>query len=126
MKFNGVCIITDDVNKLGNFYQEVLQAACDREEDFIAFSTEGAHLSIFSSREMERMAPGSMGGGGGSSCTLEFEVGDVDREHARLVEMGIPIVKPPTTQPWGIRSVWFRDPDGNLVNFYARVGKSEP
>jgi catechol 2,3-dioxygenase-like lactoylglutathione lyase family enzyme len=27
-------------------------------------------------------------------------------------------VRQPTTQPWGTRSVYFRDPDGNLVNFY--------
>jgi hypothetical protein len=28
-------------------------------------------------------------------------------------------VKPPTTQSWGRRSIWFRDPDGNNVNFFA-------
>jgi catechol 2,3-dioxygenase-like lactoylglutathione lyase family enzyme len=28
-------------------------------------------------------------------------------------------VKPPTTQPWGTRSLYFRDPDGNLIDFYA-------
>lgn len=25
------------------------------------------------------------------------------------------------TQPWGNRSFYFRDPDGNLINFYSRV-----
>jgi catechol 2,3-dioxygenase-like lactoylglutathione lyase family enzyme len=24
----------------------------------------------------------------------------------------------PTNQPWGNRSMLFRDPDGNLINFY--------
>ena len=38
----------------------------------------------------------------------------------------MPIVKPPTTQPWGRRSVWFRDPDGNIVNFYADVANAAP
>jgi catechol 2,3-dioxygenase-like lactoylglutathione lyase family enzyme len=28
-------------------------------------------------------------------------------------------VKPPTTQPWGTRSFYFRDPDGNLVDFFS-------
>lgn len=28
-------------------------------------------------------------------------------------------VKPPTTQPWGTRSIYFRDPDSNLVDFYT-------
>jgi catechol 2,3-dioxygenase-like lactoylglutathione lyase family enzyme len=30
-------------------------------------------------------------------------------------------VKGPTTQPWGTRSIYFRDPDGNLVDFFAPV-----
>ena len=33
-------------------------------------------------------------------------------------------VKPPTTQPWESRSTDFRDPEGNLVNFFARVKPS--
>ena len=31
---------------------------------------------------------------------------------------GTLIVKALTTQKWGRKSVWFRDPDGNIVNFY--------
>jgi len=30
-------------------------------------------------------------------------------------------VKAPSTQPWGNRSIYLRDPDGNLVNLYTRV-----
>ena len=71
---------------------------------------------------MEELAPGCMQGAGHGSYTLECQVDDVDREYARLLEIGAPIVKPPTTQPWGWRSVWFHDPDGNLVNFNAPVG----
>jgi hypothetical protein len=26
----------------------------------------------------------------------------------------------PTTQPWGSRSMVFRDPEGNLVNIFSR------
>jgi catechol 2,3-dioxygenase-like lactoylglutathione lyase family enzyme/predicted ester cyclase len=129
MKFKGVCLITDDVNGLSNFYRHVLQVSCDRQEDFAALATEGAHLTLYNRREMESMAPGSAGSAGSTEgrrgCTLEFEVADVDQEHQRLVDLGIPIVKAPTTQSWGIRSVWFRDPDGNLVNFFARVGEPD-
>ena len=27
----------------------------------------------------------------------------------------------PTTHPWGARSFWFRDPDGNIVDFFANL-----
>jgi catechol 2,3-dioxygenase-like lactoylglutathione lyase family enzyme len=56
---------------------------------------------------------------------LEFEVEDVDREYERLrnmVQPEIEFVLQPTTLAWGNRSIYFRDPDGNLLNFFTRVG----
>ncbi|MGW0420296.1 VOC family protein [Streptomyces sp. NPDC003015] len=41
--------------------------------------------------------------------------------HARLAAQGVEVLKPPTSQPWGRRSVWLRDPDGNIVNLYQEV-----
>jgi uncharacterized glyoxalase superfamily protein PhnB len=29
-------------------------------------------------------------------------------------------VLPPTTQPWGSRSMLFRDPQGHLINVFSR------
>ena len=120
-KFSGICILTHDVLKLRDFYQAVLQVEAEGDAEFTAFATEGVILSLYFAQGMEHMAPGSMEGAGTGSYALEFEVGDVDAEYKRLVELNVPIVKPPTTQPWGLRSVWFRDPDGNIINFYARV-----
>jgi len=45
----------------------------------------------------------------------------VDREYERLKAWNVEVLKPPTTQPWGLRSVWFCDPQGNRINFYAHV-----
>ncbi len=69
------------------------------------------------------MAPGSMEGAGCGSFTIDLEVPDVDQEYEHLTYMGVPCVKPPETYPWGRRSAWFRDPDGNIVNCYSRVVK---
>ncbi len=55
------------------------------------------------------------------SLVLEFEVGDVDREYARLHDLVKTWVKEPSTQPWGTRSTYFRDPDGNLVDLFTVV-----
>jgi catechol 2,3-dioxygenase-like lactoylglutathione lyase family enzyme len=70
---------------------------------------------------MEEMAPGSMQGAGYGSFTIGFEVEDVDEEYERLKTLGVRFVKLPATYPWGARSVWFRDPDGNIVDFYSHV-----
>ncbi len=55
------------------------------------------------------------------NCILEFQVSDVDKEYEMLKKLGVEFVKLPTTQPWGIRSVWFKDPDGNIINFYSKI-----
>jgi predicted enzyme related to lactoylglutathione lyase len=52
---------------------------------------------------------------------IEFRVDDVDRTHENLAGVVGDFVQPPTTMPWGNRSLLFRDPDGNLVNFFTPV-----
>ena len=123
-QFRSACLITQNVPKLRDFYQDVLQVEAEGNANFVAFEPVGVPLTLFHTEGMEQMAPGSMQGAGVGNVVLEFEVEDVDAEYARLLEMHIPIVKPPTTQPWGLRSVWFRDPDGNIVNFFAVVNQS--
>ncbi len=120
-RFNGICIITRDIRGLRDFYRDVLQVNPEGDDVFTTFATTPAQLSLYPEQGMELMAPHSMEGAGRGGCTLEFEVEDVDQEYRRLTGLNVAIVKPPTTQPWGLRSVWFRDPDGNLVNFYATV-----
>lgn len=122
---NSVCIITHDVCRLRDFYQNVLEATAEGDDVFVTFSIPGASLSLFSTQGLAEMASGLVDDLGRGNCFLEFEVGDVDKEYERLKELGVRIVKPPTTQTWGVRSVWFRDPDGNLINFYTRVTQSE-
>ena len=121
MRFNGICIITQNVDRLCAFYREILKLEPEEGNIFEIIPAEGADLSIFSSERTEKMAPGCLKGAGYGSYTIEFEVEDVDHEFERLKAMNVEIFKPPTTQSWGRRSVWFRDPDGNIVNFYANV-----
>ena len=116
-----ICLITNDVPRLRLFYETVLRVSPEGDDTFTSFALPGATLALFGEADMERMAAGSTLGIGRGACALEIEVEDVDDEHGRLLALDAVIVKPPTTQPWGSRSVWFRDPDGNLVNFFARV-----
>jgi len=57
------------------------------------------------------------------SLQLAFRVPPrtVDACAAELQALGVPIVSPPTDQPWGHRTLFFRDPDGNVVEIYADI-----
>ncbi len=78
-------------------------------------------LAIFSAEAQEKYIPGSAKSGENHSAILEFKVNDVDQEYTRLHEFVQVWVKGPTNQPWGTRSIYFRDPDGNLVDFFTTL-----
>ena len=118
------CLITQDVQRLTDFYAQVLGIPAKRSgPDYAEFRTGAAVLAIFSAQAQEKYIPKSAEPASNRSTILEFEVSDVDQEHTRLKSVVKDWVKPPTTQPWGTRSFYFRDPDGNLVDFFAWVKK---
>jgi len=121
MKFTGICLITEDVSRLVEFYKEMLKAEAVGDENNARILLEDSYIDIFSKQGMERMSPGSTLNAGYGSYTIEIEVADVDKEFARL--KNITMLKLPETYPWGRRSCWFRDPDGNIINFYSSLSK---
>jgi len=114
-----ICLITQDVLGLCDFYANVLDVCPQGDESFAMFSTPEINLSISSRQLLEKMVPDLTIHPVAGNCFLEFEVEDVDQEYERLKVLNVEVLKPPTTQPWGLRSVWFCDPDGNRLNFFA-------
>ena len=55
MKFRGICLITNDVLKLRDFYTIVLGVAAEGDSEHVELHTEGASIAIFSTNGMERM-----------------------------------------------------------------------
>jgi catechol 2,3-dioxygenase-like lactoylglutathione lyase family enzyme len=121
-KLMHTCLITANVDQLVQFYEPILALRAQRSgEDYAEFRTGAGVLAVFSVAAQEKYIPGSAEAAKNKSAILEFQVADVDKEYARLQSLVKTWVKPPTTQPWGTRSIYFRDPDGNLVDFYAPV-----
>jgi predicted enzyme related to lactoylglutathione lyase len=109
---------------LRDFYREILQVEPKvYQEDYLEFPLEGAILSLYKQESLDKTVPGAMQAGHNKSVMLEFQVADVDQEYARLkkAQLNIDWVMPPTTFPWGNRSIYFRDPEGNMVNLYSTV-----
>lgn len=122
MKFASVRIITDQVERLAGFYEQVTGRDARRHTpDFAEVVLEGATLAIGSTATVKLFGEGSAEPAANRTAIIEFRVDDVDAEYVRLRELiGTP-VQEPTTMPWGNRSLLFRDPDGTLVNLFTPV-----
>lgn len=57
------------------------------------------------------------------SLQLAFRVapGEVATCASTLKERGVMIISGPTDQPFGHRTLFFRDPDGNVLEIYAEI-----
>ena len=122
MQLVSVRVITHDVTRLTEFYEQVTGLDARRPaEQFAELVGPSCTLAIGNAETMALFSAGAAVPESNRTAILEFLVEDVDREHERMMSLAIApeIVQKPTTMPWGNRSLLFRDPDGNLVNFFT-------
>lgn len=117
-------IITEDVSKMLEFYEQITQIKGIRfTEDFAELQTAYVTLAIGSTRTLQFFGGTEVAKAAENrSAIIEFITDDVDRIYQeRSGFLATCLVQEPTTMPWGNRSLLFRDPDGNLVNFFTPV-----
>ena len=115
MKLVSIRVITHDVARLAEFYERTTRLEVHwRTEQFAELVGPSCTLAIGSTKTTGAAVPES-----NRTAIIEFRVEDVDREYERLAGQDVEFVQKPTTMPWGNRSLLFRDPDGNLINFFA-------
>ncbi|MFD4706117.1 VOC family protein [Gottfriedia sp. NPDC058432] len=122
MNFASVRIITDDVDRLVEFYEKVLEVSAERPAPvFAELVVPSCTLAIGHTQTVPLFGTGSAVAADNHTVIIEFRVLDVDAKYERLKPFVDEWVKEPTTMPWGNRAMLFRDPDGNLVNLFQPV-----
>jgi len=122
MQFASIRIITDDLDRLVSFYEQLLGVTAERPAPpFAELVLPSATVAIGHSQTVGLFGAGSARAADNHSVIIEFRVGEVDAEYARLKAFVAEWVQEPTTMPWGNRSILLRDPDGNLVNLFTPV-----
>ncbi len=115
-------IITEELERLVSFYEGISGLPATRyTPDFAELPTPAATLAIGSTRTIAMFGSDVAQPATNRSVILEFLVEDVDKEFERLRKVVDEFVQEPTTMPWGNRSLLFRDPDGNLINYFTPV-----
>lgn len=126
MNLVSIRIITAHIESMISFYEQITGiAALHYTPDFAELKTATTTLAIGSTRTLQFFGGESVAQPAENrSAIIEFLVDDVDKEFDRLrTVLSSHIVQEPTTMPWGNKSLLFRDPDGNLVNFFTPVTK---
>jgi len=120
--FASIRVITDDLEQIVQFYEQVTGVPAVRATPvFAELNLPSATLAFGHTQTTQLFGQDSARPADNHSVIIEFLVDDVDREYERLTALVEQWVQKPTTMPWGNRSILFRDPDGNLVNLFTPV-----
>jgi catechol 2,3-dioxygenase-like lactoylglutathione lyase family enzyme len=122
--FDYAILLCSKIKETRNFYRDVLGFPIEHDlENWVSFRVGSALLTL---RPRGRglawddgpAAPGS------AAVQLAFRVPPpaVDACHAELLAKGIAIVSAPKDLPsWRHRTLFFRDPEGNIIEIYAEI-----
>ena len=122
MDLASIRMITGDLERVVQFYEQVTGVKAVRYTPvFAELILPSCTLAIGHTQTTQLFGEDSARPADNHSVIIEFRVDDVDSEYGRLKPLVSDWVQEPTTMPWGNRSILFRDPDGNLVNFFTPV-----
>jgi uncharacterized glyoxalase superfamily protein PhnB len=125
MKLALVTIVTANLEQMRTFYQALLQIEPQiYRGNYVEFPLEAGTLALWRQSEFETFGIAPMQGAANHSILIEFAVENVDREYTRLKNLPVEWVQELTTQPWGHRAFYVRDPDGNVLNIHMVVEES--
>ena len=115
-------IFVRDMAAMRRFYEDVLGLSLLRElsPNWLEYQLGGNTLALAKPGLTASDAPTPTGS---ASLQLAFKVlpADVDACADELVAQGVALVSPPTDRAFGHRTLFFRDPDGNLLEVYAEI-----
>jgi catechol 2,3-dioxygenase-like lactoylglutathione lyase family enzyme len=115
-------IFVRDMAAMCRFYEDILGFPRLRElsPGWIEYRVGDNTLALATPRLTAGDAPTP---NGSASLQLAFKVPapDVDQCADELVRHGVNLLSPPTDQVFGHRTLFFRDPDGNLLEVFADI-----
>lgn len=122
MKLDGFGLFVDDMPTMVRFYRDVLGFEIKEAEDTdnVYLIKDGTLFVMYGRKDFETMTSRKYeyikGFNGHFEIAMYVDTfEEVDEEYARVTEKGALSVLEPTTEPWGQRTCFVADPEGNLI-----------
>ena len=120
-----ITILTDNVPALTRFYQDALGFSVKTDMgEYIEFESEGVRFAVCARSIMKNATgdPSFAENRVGQSFELAFPLvlpAEVDGAYAEILARGAKPIQSPANMPWGQRTAFFADPDGNIHELFA-------
>ncbi len=122
MKLDGFGLFVNDMGKMIRFYRDVLGFEIREGEDTsnVYLVKDGTLFLLYGRQDFEKMTSRRYeyvkGLNGHFEIALYVDTFDeVDAAYADAIAKGSSSVLPPETEPWGQRTCYIADPEGNLI-----------
>ena len=122
MKLDGVGLFVNDMATMVRFYRDVLGFEIKEDENAVNvyLIKNGTLFMLYERKNFEKMTNRKYEYLNGLNGHFEIALyvdtfEEVDSEYAKAVEKGAQSVLEPTTEPWGQRTCYIADPEGNLI-----------
>ena len=122
MKLDGVGLFVNDMATMVRFYRDVLGFEIKEDENTVNvyLIKNGTLFMLYERKNFEKMTNRKYEYLNGLNGHFEIALyvdtfEEVDSEYAKAVEKGAQSVLEPTTEPWGQRTCYIADPEGNLI-----------
>lgn len=122
MRLDGFGLLVEDMAVMIRFYRDVLGFGIKETEDSsnVYLVKDGTLFLLYGRKDFERMTGRryDYARGLNGHCEIALYVDtfeEVDASFRRVVDNGAEPVMEPTTEPWGQRTCYIADPEGNLI-----------
>jgi catechol 2,3-dioxygenase-like lactoylglutathione lyase family enzyme len=116
-----VIVLCEDIERMKAFYRDLFNFEVDSESETGLALRAGSLLLALRQRTRGYDGSGVRTDLPGVQIAFLVSPPEVDICYEQLVAKGVQILEPPTDQPRGHRTVYFADPEGNMLEIYAEI-----